>query len=312
MDVLPFDQTGMARLVARFEHGDWSRPCVKNAISGTPLGDEFPGLQNMVLIPIGEGSNRAGWIISCNLKHGREFGTVEASMLNSIAMILGTHARNLDLFKQNADLLLGFVRSLVSTIDAKDPYTRGHSERVARIARRIAEHLELPPDDLQDIYLAGLLHDVGKIGVDDRILRKPGALTPEEFAEVQKHPMIGFNILHELKNLQQILPGVRNHHECMNGRGYPDGLMGEEIPLMARILAVADSFDAMGSDRPYREGMPTEKIDEIFRKGAGSQWDARVIDAYFAVREDVERVCDEYRPGQEDALLAQTDAATAT
>jgi HD-GYP domain-containing protein (c-di-GMP phosphodiesterase class II) len=304
---LPLDAPGVARLIARFESGDWSRPLVKNGISGA-LSAEFPNLKNMVIVPIGDTPNRAGWIISCNVRDAREYGTVEASLINSIAMILATHARNIDLFKQNADLLLGFVRSLVSTIDAKDPYTRGHSERVALIARRLGEYLELPKDDLQDLYLAGLLHDVGKIGVDDRILRKPGSLTPEEFAEIQKHPMIGFNILHELKNLQQVLPGVRNHHECINGRGYPDGLAGDDIPLMARILAVADSFDAMSSDRPYRNGMPIQKIEDIFRGGSGVQWDSAVIDAYFAVRDELGGLCSDYRP-RTDSLLATTDSA---
>ena len=106
--------------------------------------------------------------------------------------------------------------------------------------------------------------------------------------------MIGYNILKGLRNLHKVLPGVRNHHESYNGKGYPDQLVGEEIPLMARILAVADSYDAMGSDRPYRDGMPTEKIEAIFRRGSGEQWDARVIDAYFNSRDDIQNICDTY------------------
>ena len=106
--------------------------------------------------------------------------------------------------------------------------------------------------------------------------------------------MMGYKILKELRNLHQVLPGVRNHHESYNGKGYPDGLAGEEIPLMARILAVADSFDAMGSDRPYRQGMPTEKIEEILQRGSGEQWDARVINSYFAARDDIRNICESY------------------
>ena len=183
--------------------------------------------------------------------------------MNSIATILGTNLRNIELYQQHNDLLLSFVRSLVSTLDAKDPYTRGHSERVALVAKRLGKELGLPEEDLRDIYLSGLLHDIGKIGVDDRILRKPGRLTTEEFHEIQEHPIIGFDIVKKFNNLHRVLPGVRNHHENYNGTGYPDGLQGEDIPLMARILAVADSYDAMGSDRPYRGSLSLETIENL-------------------------------------------------
>ncbi|MEX1094457.1 MAG: HD domain-containing phosphohydrolase [Planctomycetales bacterium] len=297
---LPFDETGFVRLVAHFADHDWSRPLVRNRIRDTPLGAEFPGLDSLVLVPISEGAHRSGWIASCNPQQGREFGTVEANLLNSVATILGTHIRNIDLYHQHQELLLSFVRSLVSTLDAKDPYTRGHSERVALVARRLAEELGLPDNELHDIYISGLLHDIGKIGVDDRILRKPGKLTDEEFQQIQQHPVIGYNILRGLKNLTNVLPGVRNHHESYNGKGYPDHLEGEAIPLIARILAVADSYDAMGSDRPYRKGMDRETIEDIFRRGAGQQWDARVIGAYFAVRDEIQRICEGHALDGED------------
>src|SRR5262249_37023512 len=155
------------------------------------------------------------------------------NLLNSVARMLGTHVRNIHLDGEHDALLLSFVRSLVCTIDAKDPYTRGHSERVALVARRIGQELKLPDEDLHDIYVSGLLHDVGKIGVDDRILRKIDKLTEGEFRQIQQHPTIGYSILSGLKSLRRILPGVRNHHEMVNGKGYPDGLKGDEIPLMA-------------------------------------------------------------------------------
>lgn len=262
-----------------------------------------------MIVSIAEGRNRSGWILSCNLRHGRDFGSIEASLLNSVAIILGTHVRNIDLYDQHKELLLGFVRSLVSTLDAKDPYARGHSERVALIARRLGEQLELPNDDLDDLYVAGLLHDIGKIGVDDSILKKSNRLTDEEFEIVQQHPMIGYSILQGLTNLQKMLPGVRSHHETFGGSGYPDGLVGEEIPLMARILAVADAYDAMGSDRPYRTGLPLKKIDEIFRRGAGEQWDPKVVAAYFSIRDDIKQICQEYSPANSD-LLASAEPAS--
>ncbi|WP_310820324.1 HD-GYP domain-containing protein [Stratiformator vulcanicus] len=285
--VLPFEPRELETLIESFSDVEWSRPLVRNHVGKTLLGADYPRLSNFILVPIQEGQHRKGWVFCCNRTHGQEFGTVEAGFMNSVATILGTHVRNTELYQQNQDLLIGFVRSLVSSLDAKDPYTRGHSERVALIARRIGKHMKLPEGDLRDIYLSGLLHDVGKIGIDDRILRKPGRLTDAEFEAVKAHPTIGYNILKGLSNLQHILPGVRNHHENFDGTGYPDKLAGDDIPLMARILAVADGYDAMGSDRPYRKGMPNQKIEEIFRKGRNEQWDPNVIDAYFACREDI-------------------------
>jgi hypothetical protein len=299
---IPFDEIGLARLISRFDDYDWARPLVKNRVQGTLLGSDYPGLENFVIVPITGGSHRSGWILSCNLRDNREFGSVEGSLLNSVATILGTHVRNIDLYQQHEDLLISFVRSLVSTLDAKDPYTRGHSERVALISRRLGQHLNLPEEDLNDIYLSGMLHDVGKIGVDDRVLQKPGKLTDEEFEEIKEHPMIGYNILKGMKNLQKILPGVRHHHESVDGTGYPDKLAGDEIPLMARIMAVADAYDAMGSSRVYRKGMPLEKLEDIFRNGSGQQWDSRIIDAYFELRDEIRQICDTYAPDERNLL----------
>ena len=299
---LPFDQMGFARLLARFDQHNWGKPLVKNKLHHTLLGEDFPGLKSLVIVPIGDPQHRRGWIVATNLRGGREFGTVEANLISSIATILGTHVRNIELYDEHDELLVGFVRSLVSTLDAKDPYTRGHSERVALLARRLGQQIGLETSDLEDIYLSGLLHDIGKVGVDDRILAKPGQLTEDEFRQIQQHPMIGYQILCQLRNLAQILPGVRHHHEAFNGKGYPDKLKGEGIPLMARIIAVADSYDAMVSDRPYRKGMPIERLEEIFRRGAGEQWDPRVIEAYFQSRDDFRQLCDSYSPSAGNLL----------
>lgn len=291
---VPFGAERMLKLVSRFDQHDWSRPLVKNHVWESGLAAEFPGLRNFVLTPVAEGKYRCGWLCSCNTINNEEYGTVQANLLASIGTILGTHTRNSDLYQQHEELLVGFVRSLVSSLDAKDPYTRGHSERVALIARRLGQQLSLPDEDLKQIYLSGLLHDIGKIGVDDQILRKATQLTPAEFEQIKKHPMIGYQILAGLKNLQPVIPGVRHHHESWNGKGYPDGLQGEDIPLMARILAVADSYDAMGSNRPYRDGMNLDVLENIFRHGVGAQWDPRVIEAYFAARHDIRDICENH------------------
>ena len=145
-------------------------------------------------------------------------------------------------------------------------------------------------NDRGDLYLMGLLHDVGKIGINDSLLKKTTPLTPEEYREIQSHVSIGVHILADLKKLHHLLPGVEHHHENYDGTGYPGGLKGEAIPLSARILAVADGFDAMSSTRPYRRRMTPLAIDQILKKGAGTQWDSEVVNALFACRLDVEQI----------------------
>src|SRR5262249_37761757 len=156
-------------------------------------------------------------------------------------------------------------------------YTFGHSERVARIAVELGDELGLQEEELNDIYLAGLLHDIGKIGVPDAVLTKPGPLDEEETRRLRQHVTIGHQILSDLQPLRNLLPGVLYHHERVDGGGYPEGLAGENIPMLARIIAVADSFDAMSTKRSYRDALQPTEVEAILKKGAGSQWDARVI-----------------------------------
>jgi HD-GYP domain-containing protein (c-di-GMP phosphodiesterase class II) len=167
---------------------------------------------------------------------------------------------------------------------------------VARVAVRLAEELGCDAKTLNTLYLAGLLHDIGKIGVSDAILHKPGKLTEEEFAVIQRHPDQGWSILQELHQLQYELPGVLYHHENFNGTGYPDRLAGERIPLPARIVAVADAFDAMTSDRPYRQGMPLTRVLEIFHDGNGTQWDPKVLEAFFDALPEILSLWTSYQP----------------
>jgi HD-GYP domain-containing protein (c-di-GMP phosphodiesterase class II) len=162
----------------------------------------------------------------------------------------------------------------------------------------------VPAAKRSDLYLAGLLHDVGKIGIDDVVLKKPGRLSPDEFRKIQSHVEIGVNILKDLKKLSHILPGVRHHHEKVDGTGYPGHLSGEEIPLEARILAVADSYDAMSSSRPYRKRLSFAQIDEIFQEGRGVQWDPAVVDAMFACRGDLEAI---RQKGLGESLIGAVD-----
>jgi HD-GYP domain-containing protein (c-di-GMP phosphodiesterase class II) len=227
------------------------------------------------------------WLVARRGPGQPEFGSEEASYLLSISAMLEGHLHNADLYAEKDELLIQFVQSLVNSLDARDHATRGHSQRVAAIGRILAGHLGLPEEDVTRIHTSGLLHDIGKIGISDAVLKKTDPLTQADWEEIKRHPVIGHEILSNLPVLADILPGVRSHHERIDGTGYPDGLAGEEIPLMARILAVADAFDAMLSLRPYRQGLPVEGVEQILREGAGTQWDAEIIDAYFASRESI-------------------------
>jgi HD-GYP domain-containing protein (c-di-GMP phosphodiesterase class II) len=232
----------------------------------------------------------SGWIIAVNPTEDRAFATPDVELIQPVASLIGTQRTNGKLYGELKELLFGVIRALTSAIDAKDPYTSGHSERVARIAVRLGEEMGLSANQRGDLYLMGLLHDVGKIGIDDLVLKKTEPLTPAEYRTIQSHVEIGVHILEDLKKLHHLLPGVAHHHEHYDGSGYPGGLAGEAIPMAARILAVADGFDAMSSTRPYRRRLTPKAIDEILRKGSGVQWDPRVIDALFACRADVESI----------------------
>ena len=180
---------------------------------------------------------------------------------------------------ENHELFLGSIRMLAAAIDEKDPYTRGHSERVAKYSVIIAQHLDLLPAELVKIRISALLHDVGKIGVDDRVLKKPGALTPEEFDLMKQHPSKGANIMRPVAQLKEMLPGIELHHEQVGGGGYPHGLQGDGIPLMARIIAVADTLDAITTSRPYQTAMDLEFALNRIRSLTDTKFDAAVVDA---------------------------------
>ncbi len=169
---------------------------------------------------------------------------------------------------------------LAAAVEAKDPYTEGHLHRLEEYASQISSALNLPARTQHVNRIGALLHDIGKIGIPEAILNKPGKLTPEEFAIIKEHPEIGERICSPLSFGADVGPIVRGHHERWDGGGYPDGLAGEAIPLGARIVAVADAFDAMTTDRPYRKALALEKAWEILREGAGKQWDAAVVEAF--------------------------------
>jgi putative nucleotidyltransferase with HDIG domain len=176
---------------------------------------------------------------------------------------------------------LDSVQVLAEAIDAKDPYTRGHSDRVRRMSMKIAIHLGFAEDQLESLEYGALLHDIGKIGIKDEILQKHGALTSQEYQYIQEHPLIGVKIVEGVDFFKDKVSMIRHHHEHFDGNGYPDGLVGEAIPLAARVIAVPDAFDAMTSMRPHRESISLEEVLSEMERCKGKQFDPMVLDIFF-------------------------------
>ena len=208
-----------------------------------------------------------------------EIGALGASF-NTMADELEDHiARLAKAAAENRELFVGTVKALAAAIDGKDKYTRGHSERVARISVAIGKQMGLPEDELETLRISALLHDVGKIAIDDSILKKPAALTDEEFAIMKTHPQKGYKIMSQIPAMKDFLPGMYMHHEMVNGQGYPQGLKGDQIPLQAKIVSVADTFDAMTIDRPYSKGMLLDEALDRIRTFVGTRYDGEVVEA---------------------------------
>lgn len=189
------------------------------------------------------------------------------------------------LYIQSKSQYVETVDALMLAMEARDKYTEGHSKRVAEISASIAKELKYNDWKIEQLNMAALLHDVGKIGIDDQILNKPGKLTKEEFDTIKTHPQIGYNILKDIKNLESILPIVRNHHERYDGTGYPDGKKVEELSLDVFIVQLADSIDAMTTDRPYRKALSPDVVIEEVKKYSGTQFHPKVVEAYFKMLE---------------------------
>lgn len=212
-------------------------------------------------------------------KNITEIGTLGESF-NSMSDNLETHIANLaKAATENRELFVGTVKSLAAAIDGKDKYTRGHSERVSRISVAIGQRLNLADEEIEILRISALLHDVGKIAVNDAILNKPTALTNEEFEIMKTHPKAGYKIMAQIPAMKNYLPGILMHHEMINGAGYPQGLKGAEIPLQAKIISVADTFDAMTIDRPYQKGFSLEDSLNRIKSFVGIRYDGKVVEA---------------------------------
>ena len=273
--------------------------CGKEALLDSEVDSDFKydwpdNINNIIAVPLygkektesgitgknENGNSIMGLMVAINRIGKQDFDSTDIKLFNSVAGGCAVFIENGKLFKDMKELFIGSLKALTSSIDAKDKYTHGHSERVAVISRWIAEKLSeqepLDEDQINRIYLAGLLHDIGKIGIEEVVLRKNGKLTDQEYNCIKQHPSIGAGILHEIKQMRDVIPGVLSHHERVDGKGYPDGLIGDQIPLTGRIVGLADSFDAMTSKRTYRDAMTVEQALEQIEKGLGTQFDEKI------------------------------------
>lgn len=229
---------------------------------------------NVVAHPVSSDGRVVGLILAGE-KQGpdTQVSSVDIKLLGATATHMAIFLENAALYDDLNAMFLGTLEALTASIDAKDRYTCGHSQRVAHLTQQLAKAANVDPALIKRMRIAGLVHDVGKIGVPERVLLKPGKLNDEEFQWIRRHPEIGHRILKDIPQLKDILPGVLHHHERWDGRGYPNGLSGENIPLVARLIALADSFDAMSSTRTYRSGMHRDSVLQEIQRCAGSQFD---------------------------------------
>jgi putative nucleotidyltransferase with HDIG domain len=290
---LPFPAADLPAIVRRLLEGSGSEAFVliNNHCQDDPvLWAAAPGLERVVLVPLPVCDGVWGALAAVN-RQGEEFGSPDAKLVRSTSSACAIFIENRRLYRELQEMMLDLMRALVSSIDAKDPYTCGHSERVAMTCRKIAVRLGLRDEEVEHVYLAGLLHDIGKIGTPEAILRKEGRLEPEERLIMIQHPSVGSHILAGIRKLEVIREAVLSHHERIDGKGYPAGLAGDRIPMLARIVGMADAFDAMTSNRPYRPVMPLAQVKREIERNTGTQFDARVAEALLSL--DLERLMEE-------------------
>lgn len=236
--------------------------------------------RQLLLVPLQRENQQLGVLLGGDKQNGQSLSSVDAKLCNALASSLAIFLENMMLYEDMSAMFLGTLHSLTTAIDAKDRYTFGHSERVAALSKQLALHIGLDARQAERVYLAGLVHDVGKIGVPESVLCKTTTLTPQEFALIQMHPQIGARILQDIRQMRDLIPGVLHHHERWDGKGYPFGLAGTQIPLMGRLICLADSFDAMSSSRTYRSGLAFDAVLAEIRRCSGTQFDPDLARAF--------------------------------
>lgn len=236
--------------------------------------------QNMICVPLKSRNRIIGVLQAINRLSARPFTVEDQRLFESLARQVGIAIENSRLYEEVKTTFFGTVATLAEAIEKRDPYTGGHVRRVVEVSLILGEELGLSVEEMETIHLSAILHDVGKIGIRDGVLQKHGPLSPEEMAHIREHPEIGAEILAHIKQLEAVIPAVRYHQERCDGLGYPEGLKGEEIPLASRVIAVADTFDAITTDRPYRPRLSDEAAANEIERGAGTQFDLDVVEAF--------------------------------
>jgi putative nucleotidyltransferase with HDIG domain len=236
--------------------------------------------RNLICAPVKVKEKVVGVLEAINKQGEEDFNGEDLSLLISLADQVAIALDNARLYQELEEMFFQTAESLATAIEKRDPYTGGHTKRVTSYSLAIAKYLPLSLAERKCLRIASVLHDIGKIGIEDQILRKPERLSPEEFNTIKHHSDMGAEIIEHIRQLREIIPGVKYHHEQLNGSGYPHGLKGKDIPMLARIVAVADTYDAMTTDRPYRKALEKEVAVEELRKYAGTQFDKEVVEAF--------------------------------
>ncbi|MFQ5586251.1 MAG: HD domain-containing phosphohydrolase [Thermodesulfobacteriota bacterium] len=282
---IPFGDTSAAEVV-RTERPQYVADLTKvSEILPVERGIMEEGYLSFVRTPLIVKGEVVG-VLTVGARRAAAYAPDDLSTLQKTADQIGVALENTRLMEDLRRLMVGTIESLTSAIDAKSPWTKGHSERVTLYALRIGRKLGLEAGELDDLEFAGLLHDIGKLATYETILDKPGGLSEEEINMIRQHPAKGVEILSPIKQFGKVIPAIKNHHEFYDGKGYPEGLKGEDIPLMARILAVADTVDAMHSDRPYRKGKSIEEVVGELKRCSGSQFDPAIVEAFLKTLEE--------------------------
>jgi HD-GYP domain-containing protein (c-di-GMP phosphodiesterase class II) len=236
--------------------------------------------RNIICVPVKVKEKTIGVLEAINKKGKGRFNKEDLSLLTSLADQVAIALDNSRLYQELEEMFFQTAESLADAIEKRDSHTGGHTQRVTFYSQAIAKYLRLTPLERKWLKITSVLHDIGKIGIGDDILKKPKPLSPEEFHIIKRHSNMGVEIIEHIRQLREIIPGVKYHHEQVDGKGYPDGLRGKDIPILAKIVAVADTYDAMTTDRPYRKAKDKKMAIDEMKRCSGTQLDKKVVDAF--------------------------------
>ena len=236
--------------------------------------------KNLICVPLKVKEKVIGVLEAINKKNGVDFDYEDLALFASLADQVAIALDNARLYQEQEEMFFQTAESLADAIEKRDPYTGGHTQRVTLYSLATARYLPLNPGERKWLKIAAVLHDIGKIGIEDQILKKPAQLSLEEYDVIKHHSDLGAEIIEHIRQLKEIIPGVKYHHEQVNGRGYPNGLKGEDIPMIAKVVSVSDTYDAMTTDRPYRNALTKEAAIRELKRCAGTQFDRKVVEAF--------------------------------